>query len=615
MIELLAPAKDKVCAKAAIDYGADAIYIGANDFGARKNAANSIDDIKEIVEYAHQFNVKVYAAVNTILTDVELVKAQKLIEQLTQVGVDAVIIQDMGLVNGKFLLREGNNVIDEAIKTINFHASTQCDNRTSEKVKFLENVGFSRVILARELSTEQIKEIKTKTNIELEAFIHGALCVSYSGQCYLSYAIGGRSANKGECAQPCRKKYSLQDEDGKFIVKDKYLLCLKDFSAAKYIKKLAEAGVTSFKIEGRLKDVNYVKNIVAYYRKLIDDLGFEKTSSGKILMDFEPDLEKSFNRGFTDYFLDGKRKEVYSFDSPKSRGKYIGKIDKVGKDYFELKSLSTTHHSQLNKQDGICFILNNELVGCLVNKIIGNKIYPNKMHGIKIGTEIYRNSDVEFEKTLKNSKTCRKLRVKINFDLNKILAVDECGNLAEIHYDFDEIAQNQEKMRESIQNQFKKSGESIFLVEEVNVLTKEVPFLPVSKLNELRREVLNKLLNGKFEEEAKKQRSKDAKQHCEAIQENYSSTKLFTHSNLDYRANILNQSAKEFYEAHGFKISESAFESGLSKTGKTVMTCKYCLKHAFNLCKSSKKLCLIDEKGKKYELKFNCDKCEMEIIF
>lgn len=653
MIELLAPAKDKICAKAAIDYGADAVYIGANDFGARKNAANSIEDIKEIVEYAHLFNVKVYAAVNTILTDDELKKAQKLIENLEKIGVDAIIIQDTGLIlaNSKWQKAHGNLSLRESsevgqalpdnmiIPKINFHASTQCDNRTPEKVKFLEDVGFSRVILARELSIEQIKTIRAKTNVELEAFIHGALCVSYSGQCYLSHAIGGRSANRGECAQPCRKKYSLQDEDGNFIAKDKYLLCLKDFSAAKYIKELAEAGVTSFKIEGRLKDVNYVKNVVAYYRKLIDDLGLQKTSSGKILMDFEPDLEKSFNRGFTDYFLSGSRKEIYSFDSPKSRGKLIGKVSKIGKDYFEIDS-----NINIYPQDGLCFLNNGELQGCLVNKVEKNKIYPNKMDGLKVGAEIYRNSDVEFEKILKTSKTCRKLGVKIAFDLNKISAVDEDGNSAEINYDFDEFAQNQQKMKENIRNQLKKSGESIFLVEKVEILTEKLPFLPVSKLNELRRDLLDKLLNGKLSLRG------GCKTTDTTIQKNSSSAfQLFSLSALDYKANILNKSAKEFYEKCGFKVAEMALESGLPKTGKTVMTCKHCLKHSFNICnfkpqskadlnlqsrlglptqqqaaekvliaakgKSSKKLFLVDEKGKKYELKFDCKKCEMEIVF
>ena len=610
MIELLAPAKDKICARTAIDYGADAIYIGANDFGARKNAANSLDDIKEIVEYAHKFNVKVYTTINTILTDDEIIKAKELIEKLEKIGVDAVIIQDMGLLqNGKLKIENGKCHCEgtEAIQKLQFHASTQCDNRTSEKVKFLENVGFTRVILARELSIEQIKEIRENTSVELEAFIHGALCVSYSGQCYLSYAIGGRSANRGECAQPCRKKYSLVDESGNFIAKDKHLLCLKDFNASKHIKELADAGVTSFKIEGRLKDVNYVKNVVAYYRKLIDDLGFEKTSSGSILMDFEPDLDASFNRGFTDYFLEGKRKEIYSFNSPKSRGKYIGKVSKVGKDYFEISSLFPLSFS-LSAQDGLCFFNKDELQGCLVNKSEGNKIYPNKMDGIAVDTEIYRNVDAEFEKKLKNSKTCRKLGANIIFDLNKIKAVDEDGNSAEIEYDFEEFAQNEEKMRANITNQFKKSGDTDFLVEEVNVLADKLPFLPISKINELRRDLLDKLLNGKWEMENGKLSLRGG---CEAtdaaIQKN--------NTTVDYRANILNQFSKDFYEKQGFEVTEMALESGGKCRGKIVMTTKHCLKSAFNICKSPQKLYLIDEKGKRYELKFNCDKCEMEIVF
>ncbi len=602
MIELLAPAKDKICAKAAIDYGADAVYIGANDFGARKNAANSLEDIKEVVEYAHQVNVKVYATLNTILTNEELIKAQKMIEELNKIGVDAIIIQDMGLLGERETVNGERNSLSSSLFPLPFHASTQCDNRTAEKVKFLEDVGFSRVILARELSIEQIKEIKSKTNVELEVFIHGALCVSYSGQCYLSHAIGGRSANRGECAQPCRKKYSLVDESGNFIAKDKYLLCLKDFSAAQHIKILAEAGVTSFKIEGRLKDVNYVKNVVASYRKLIDDLGLKKTSSGRILMDFEPDLEKSFNRGYTDYFLK-KRGECYTFDSPKSKGEYIGKVTNVGKDYFEIHSRLTIHHSPLQPQDGLCFFNNSALQGCLVNKVEKNKIYPNKMDGLKVGTEIYRNSDVEFEKTLKNSKTCRKLGVKIAFDLNKVSAIDEDGNSAEIEYEIEEFAQNIEKMSENITNQLKKSGESIFLVEEVKILTEKLPFLQLSKINELRRELLEKLLAVR-----KESRVGFSPPDREVVH-------LQKKSTLDYRANILNKSAKEFYEKYGFEVSELALESGLAKSGKIVMTCKHCLKHAFNLCKTPKKLYLIDEKGKKYELKFNCDKCEMEIIF
>lgn len=626
MIELLAPAKDKICAKAAIDFGADAIYIGASEFGARKNVPNSLSDIKEIVQYAHQFNVKVYVAVNTILTDDELTRAKELIKELKVIGVDAIIIQDMGLIapltpnpssargeSDLDLLHTREKVAESRMSEVIFHASTQCDNRTVEKIQFLESVGFSRVILARELSIEQIKEIKNQTNVELEVFTHGALCVSYSGQCYMSQMIGGRSANRGECAQPCRKKYSLVDEDGNYIAKDKHLLCLKDFNASKYLKELADAGVTSFKIEGRLKDENYVKNVVGYYRKLIDNLGLGKTSSGRILFDFEPNLEKTFNRGFTNYFIDGKRKDIFNFDSPKSKGEHVGKVSKVGQNYFEIKGL------ELHPQDGLCFYIDSELSGCLVNKIdeveafrsgiFGKvqKIFPNRMDGIKIGIDIYRNSDVAFEKQLKTSKTCRKIVVNVEFELGKIKAIDEDSNSVQIKYSFEELAQNTEKMGENIITQLKKSGDTIFAVDEVKIQTAKMPFLPVSKLNELRRELLNELVK------CKKQ---SAKSKMQDLKNNLSTVQPFNPSTLDYKANILNKSAKEFYENLGFEVTEMALESDTtSKIGKTAMTCKHCLKHAFNMCQSTKNLFLVDEKGKKYPLKFDCEKCEMQIIF
>ena len=288
-VELLAPAKDKETAFAAIDCGADAVYIGAPDFGARRSVPNSLEDIKEVVDYAHKFYARVHVTINTILTDEELEKAKDLIKNLYEIGVDAIIVQDMGILK---------LAIECELPPIPIHASTQCDNRTLERVKFFEQLGVSRVILARELSIEEIKNICKNTKVEIETFIHGALCVSYSGQCYMSYAIGGRSANRGECAQACRKKYSLIDDEGNFIAKDKYLLSLRDFNASRHIQELIKAGVKSFKIEGRLKDINYVKNVVAFYRKEIDKYT-EKISSGKVNLDFEPNLNKTFNRGYT----------------------------------------------------------------------------------------------------------------------------------------------------------------------------------------------------------------------------------------------------------------------------------------------------------------------------
>ena len=328
-LELLAPAQNKQCAIAAIDYGADAVYIGANLFGARKNAANTIEDIKEIVDYAHKFYVRIYCTVNTILNDDEILRAIDLIKNLYEIGVDGLIIQDMGILE---------LAIQNKLPPIPLYASTQCDNKTLEKVKFFDKLGIKRVILARELSLKEISNICKDTNCEIETFIHGALCVSYSGQCYLSQSIGGRSANRGECAQPCRKKYTLIDSNNKIYAENKHLLSLKDFNASEYIEKLANAGVTSFKIEGRLKDENYIKNVVGFYRQKLDKVS-EKSSSGKIFFDFEPNVSKSFNRGFTDYFLD-KRGKIYNFDTPKSIGEKVGKIEKVGKNYFVINNHS-----------------------------------------------------------------------------------------------------------------------------------------------------------------------------------------------------------------------------------------------------------------------------------
>ena len=370
-IELLAPAKDKICAITAINYGADAIYIGANNFGARKNASNTLDDIKEIIDYAHKFNVKVFITINTVLFDDELEQAQNLIKKLYEIKADAIIIQDMGL-------------LELDLPPISLHSSTQCHNSTTEKVQFLEKIGFERAILARELSIEEIKEIAQKTSIEIETFIQGALCVSYSGQCYLSYAIGGRSANRGECAQPCRKKYSLIDKNGKFIAKNQHLLCLKDFNASDYLEELIDAGVSSFKIEGRLKDENYIKNTVSFYRQKLDEIiakkGLKRASIGISKIDFEPNLNKTFNRGFCSYFLTGRNNEITSFATPKNQGEFIGTIAETKKHCFKIKG------EKINKNDGISFFdEKNELCGTKIEKIENNWLFPNSMEKIKKG--------------------------------------------------------------------------------------------------------------------------------------------------------------------------------------------------------------------------------------
>jgi len=619
-LELLAPAQNKECAIEAINYGADSVYIGANLYGARKNAGNSLEDIEDIVNYAHKFGVKIYVTLNTILDDEELKNAVELIKKLHKIKVDGVIIQDFGILNEAFC---------GSLPDIKLIASTQCDIRTKEKVKFFEKLGIKRVILARELSLKQIKEISDsldpKAGVEIETFIHGALCVSYSGQCYLSYKIGGRSANRGECAQACRKKYSLVDNKGKVIVKDKYLLSMKDFMAAKRLEELIDSGVTSFKIEGRLKDVYYIKNTVLYYRRLLDKIierrqneGFKKLSSGKIRFDFEPCPNKSFNRDFCEYFLDGRkplnREKIFNFDVPNSKGEYLGKVKNI-KEEGKNGRFSLDKPAQIQAQDGLCFVNEQgELKGFLVNSYKEGWIFPNIMPEIQAGVKIYRNKDAGFENLLKSSKTKRQIGVKISVDQGFIEATDEDNN--KISADFSgEEAKNPDKSREALISAFKKTGESDFYIEKIDVLSEPVPFLPISKLNEMRRNVFEKLMEKRVEN-YKTEKQKPLK------------TAKYPADSGDYRLNVHNKKAEEFYQKCGCKVEEYSLESGISSAGKELMRTKHCIRFALNMClKTNIKKCdegktpanqslelfLTDEKGEKYRLCFDCKNCEMII--
>ena len=574
--ELLSPAKDKETAFAAIDCGADAVYMGAAAFGARKNAPNSLDDIRDVVNYAHKFRVKVFITLNTILTDSELDEAVTLAGELDKIGVDALIVQDMGLL--------------EKIKTIGIpvHISTQADNRDLEKVSFFNNLGAARVVLARELSLKQIKEIhNANPNLELEAFVHGALCVSYSGQCYLSQYIGGRSANRGECAQPCRKKYSVETVDGKIIAKDIYALCLKDFKASNRLKDMIDAGVYSFKIEGRLKDSNYVKNITAYYRHELDKYS-QKSSSGRSIYPFKPNPEKSFNRGFTDYFLE-KRKDCFSLNSPKSRGEYIGVISEVKNGCIKIRTDKTIH-----PQDG----LTDGIDGFLVNKIENNYVYPNRQVKFKAGDKIYRNVDVEFEKQVAQ-KVKRQIGVNINIT-DVITLVDEDGIKVSIPITGGEAAKNPEKMKETFVKQFSKTGESDFYIEDIKIAS-ELPFMPVSRINELRRSAFDKLMQKRLDEYKREEHKNHV--YCP-----------YYKSQIDYRGNVHNLSAKDFYKKCGAEVCEMSLETELPKHPVELMRTKHCIKYALGMCKSPEKLVLKDEYGKVYPLKFDCKKCEMSVL-
>lgn len=577
--ELLAPAKDKETAFSAIDCGADAIYIGAKSFGARKLAGNSLEDIKDVVDYAHKFWAKVFVTMNTILTDSELNNAVEMALELEKIGIDALIIQDLGLLKK----------LSELNYSIPLHMSTQCDNYLPEKIKFFNDMGVSRVVLARETSLEQIKKIHQENpKLELEGFIHGALCVSMSGQCYLSQYIGGRSANRGECAQPCRKKYTVETTDGEIIKKDFYALCLKDFNTSNCITELIDAGIYSLKIEGRLKDVSYVKNIVAFYREKIG----KGISSGRSKYSFTPNPEKSFNRGFTEYFLK-ERTNCFNFDSPKSKGEYLGKVIEVKKDCFKIKT-----NKKLNTQDGLFF--NND--GCSVNKVVNNYIYPNKTLKIKIGDVVFRNFDSEFEKEL-TKPVKRQIGVNIKIESNLLTIIDEDNISITKVLPTGEKANNAEKMKETFSKQLSKTGDSDFYIEDIEI-NSEIPFMPVSEINQFRRTLFEELMEKRIE------------YYNNNIKETQKPLKFAPYflKEVDYRANIHNESAKQFYEQCSVKVLEPSLESRVPNRQVALMRCKHCIKFALNLCKSPKNLVLKDEFGKTYPLKFDCKKCEMSVM-
>jgi putative protease len=481
-IELLAPAKNLTTGIAAINAGADAVYIGASKFGARTAASNSLEEIGKLIEYAHQFRVKIYVTVNTILRDEELKEVNDLIWKLYELKADGIIIQDMG-------------ILEMDLPPIQLIASTQTDNYSLERIKFLEGVGFKRVILARELSLDQIKKIRENTNLELESFVHGALCVGFSGRCYLSSYLSRRSANRGECIQACRLPYTLIDGDNNVIAKDKPLLCLKDFNLSNNLEDLIEAGITSFKIEGRLKDEDYVSNVVSYYDKKINEIIFKRNdlkrlSSGNVVLEFNPDLEKTFNRTYTTYFLKGRQRDILS-NSSKSVGKLLGKVKEVFKDSFILDK-----EIEISNSDGLCFFdRNNNLIGSNVNGFSEGKIFLNDMTGVEKGQEIYRNTDVKF---LKSIKTERKISLMLLFKEEKdgfsLMIEDEDGNQAISNIKINkEEAEKKEKAQENIINQLGKLGETIYTIKEIKVDWNKPYFIPVSQINEMRREVIEKI--------------------------------------------------------------------------------------------------------------------------
>ena len=598
-IELLAPAKNLQTGITAINHGADAVYIGAAQFGARQAAGNSIEDIAKLVEYAHIFGVKVYVTLNTIIFDEEVSEAEKLITELYNIGVDALIVQDMGILRMN-------------IPPIPLHASTQMDNRTKEKVKFLSETGFPRVVLARELTLEEIKEIhKANPETELEVFVHGALCVSYSGQCYASQHCFGRSANRGACAQFCRLPFDLVDAEGNTILKEKHLLSLKDMNRSDYLEEMLDAGVTSLKIEGRLKDESYVKNITAYYRSKLDNLfarrkEYARASAGNTFPQFTPSPEKSFSRGFTDYMLKNSKENIASFDTPKSMGEYMGRVKFVSRNFF------TVIGKDFNNGDGACFIADNgKLCGFRINKVEGNRIFPQTMPRIESGCELYRNYDCAFERELSRPDVARRIAITLTFAESNngftLSATDSNGMECCIEQPFNK-EQARSPQKENIMTQLKKWGNTPFEVDNITVEFSENWFVPSSLLSEMRRSLCEKLT------EAYRTSNRPVDMPLQEKDVEYTTTVL------DYKGNVCNKHAQAFYASHGVKDIAPAFELQ-SVDGATVMFCKHCIKFAMGWCSKNgertpyaEPFYLVSSDGRRFKLKFDCKQCQMHVV-
>ena len=595
-IELLSPAKNLEVGIAAINHGADAVYIGPSQFGARVAAGNSVEDIARLVEYAHKYYARVYVTLNTILKDDELEPARFLVNDLYNVGVDALIVQDMAL-------------LQMDLPPIALHASTQCDTRTVEKVKFLEQCGFEQVVLARETSLDTMRQMSEQTNVALEAFVHGALCVSYSGQCYLSEAARSRSANRGACAQMCRLPYDLFDGEGNIIVAKKHLLSLKDFDASRHISEMINAGITSFKIEGRLKDIDYVKNITAYYRRQFDAIleGSPRraSSSGKTTFFFEPNPKKTFYRGATDYFLEGRKRDIWSFDTPKSLGEPIGKVKDVWRN-----ALSINTKSVIANGDGLCYLnKKGEFEGFRVNKVESGRLLPLNMPKIEKGTLVYRNADVAFERILAGKTSDRKIHVDIQLQASNnqlyIFMTDADGVSTSITVEyFGDKANNPDKMLDTWRTQFSKLGGTIFETHNVDLSALGEPFfIPVSQITEWRRQLVE------FHE------ANRAKAYKRSLIEIQPTTHQYVTTDLDYRANIYNSQAKAFYEQHGCNIKQMAFEQQHQPNAELMRT-KHCIRYALGLCKKENpkttiKELFIQNGNDRFRLEFDCRNCEM----
>ena len=606
-LELLAPAKNLACGIAAIDHGADAVYIGASRFGARAAVGNSVDDIRQLCDYAHRFRAKVYVTVNTIVYDEELDATRQLLSELREVGVDAVLVQDMAVLT---------------MCQLPLHASTQTDNRSVEKVRWLREQGFVRAVLARELSLEEIATIHREVpDMELEVFVHGALCVSYSGICYASQHCFGRSANRGACAQFCRMPFSLVDADGKEVEHDRYLLSLKDMNQSDHLLELAEAGATSFKIEGRLKDISYVKNVTAAYSQQLNRIvsrypdKYCRSSLGVCSYTFTPDLRKTFNRGYTTYFLQGRQPEIASFDTPKAVGEFVGTVKELRPDSFNVAGVSSFANG-----DGLCFYNGHQLEGFRANRVVGNRIYPYRMpQGLKPGMRLYRNSDQEFERLLAKPSAERRIPIRISlqaiaegFELTATI-LSQSSALAPLTVSFTaEHQEAQKPPRENIIRQLSKLGDTIYVCSEVEIPADFNFFIPNSLLSEMRRSLTDHLqrLGMKTQTHASAEaQEKATDRHVTAV----GTPPAYSYP---YLYNISNRLSQTFYGAN----QQTAYE--LKGGAGPIMQCRHCIRYSLGYCvkRGGKRpqwhepLSLRLGDGRSFRLEFDCKNCQMNVF-
>jgi 23S rRNA 5-hydroxycytidine C2501 synthase len=619
-LELLSPAKTAEIGREAILHGADAVYIGGPAFGARHNASNTLEDIAGLVEFAHRYRARIFVTMNTILHDAELETAEKQIRQLYDAGVDALIVQDMAM-------------FEMDLPPIQLHASTQCDIRTVEKAKFLSQVGFSQLVLARELTIEQIRAIRAEVDTPLEYFIHGALCVAFSGQCYISHADTGRSANRGDCSQACRLPYTLSDGQGRVVAYEKHLLSMKDNDQSRNLEALVDAGIRSFKIEGRYKDMGYVKNITAHYRLLLDEIlerrpELARASSGRTQVMFTPDVDKNFHRGHTDYFAQGRQETIGAFDSPKYVGVELGTVARIGGDNFDLVT-----HAPMANGDGLNYMHKRDTVGIQANTVqkLGEdahgqrwRVFPNEavatLPGLKVGTVIHRNRDHQWEATLTKKSSERKVRVDLRLE-------DVAGGLRLAITDEDGIttattaalalqpAQQAEQAVAGLRASVAKLGNTMFEAGAIDVALSQPWFVPASAINGLRRDAV-------AAQEAARLAAWQRPERAQPVEP----PAAYPETQLSYLANVYNDKARAFYHKHGVQLIAAAYEAHEEPGEVSLMITKHCLRFSFNLCPKQAKgvqgvqgqvraepMTLVSG-AETYTLKFDCKPCEMHVI-